>query len=75
MDKIELTTTERAALQYGRLHHPHPRGQRTMAARSLQSQGLAPEDLWRLGAMATTTFYRDLHADCDGGSAQLQEGS
>jgi hypothetical protein len=52
MDKMECTTAERDAWQYWRLHHPHPRVQRTMEARSLQSQGLAPEASRRLCAMS-----------------------
>ena len=73
MDKIEFTTNERDALQYWRFHHPHPRVQRKMEALYLQSQGLAPEDIWRLCAISKTTFYRYLHAYREGGIAKLQE--
>jgi len=75
MDKIEFTTNERDALQYWRFHHPHPRVQRKMEALYLQSQGLAPEDIWRLCAISKTTFYRYLHAYREGGIATLQEVS
>ena len=75
MDKIEFTTNERDALQYWRFHHPHPRVQRKMEALYLQSQGLAPEDIWRLCAISKTTFYRYLHAYREGGIAKLQEVS
>ena len=61
MDKIEFTTAEREALHYWRFHHPHPRVQRKMEALYLKSQGLAPEDICRLCAISTTTFYRYLH--------------
>jgi transposase len=75
MDQIECTTTERDAWQYWRFHHPHPRVPRKMAARYLQSQGLAPEDIWRLCAIAKTTFYRYLHAYRAGGIEKLPEVS
>ena len=71
MDKIEFTTTERDALHSWRLHHPHPRVQRKMAARSLKSQGLAPEDIARLCAISKTTVYRSLHAYRTGGIEKL----
>ena len=73
MDKMEWTTAERDAWPYWRLHHPHPRGQRTMEALSLQSQGLAPEASRRLCALATPPVSRDLHASRAGGIAHLQE--
>lgn len=75
MDKIEFTTTEREALHYWRFHHPHPRVQRKMEALYLHSQGLAPEDIWRLCAISKTTFYRYLHAYHEGGIEKLQEVS
>ena len=75
MDKIELTTTERDALQSWRFHHPHPRVQRTMEALSLQSPGRAPEDIGRLCAMAKTTFSRSLHAYRAGDIEKLHEVS
>jgi transposase len=75
MDKIEFTTTEREALHYWRFHHPHPRVQRKMEALYLQSQGLAPEDIWHLCAISKTTFYRYLHAYREGGIEKLQEVS
>ena len=53
MDKLECTTAERATLQYWRLHHPPPRGQRKMEALSLKSQGLAPADIRRLCAISS----------------------
>ena len=40
-----------------------------MEARSLQRQGRAPEDIWRLCAIATTTFDRSLPEDREGGIA------
>jgi transposase len=46
-----------------------------MEALYLQSQGLAPEDIWRLCAISKTTFYRYLHAYREGGIAKLQEVS
>ena len=67
MDKIELSTTERQAVPYWRLHHPHPRGQRTMAARYLQSHGLVPEDLWRRCAKTASTHGQ--RCPCRGASA------
>jgi len=73
MDQIELTITAKEAWHSWRLHHPHPRGQRNMAALSLKSPGLAPEDICRLCAMATTTFDRDLHAYRQGGIHTRQE--
>ena len=73
MDKIEFSTTERQALQYWRFHHPHPRVQRKMEALYLQSQGLVPEDIWRLCAIAKTTFYRYLHEYREGGIDKLKE--
>jgi transposase len=75
MDKIEFTTTERDALHYWRFHHPHPRVQRKMEALYLQSQGLAPEDIWRLCAISKTTFYRYLRAYREGGIEKLHEVS
>jgi transposase len=75
MDKIEFTTPERDALHYWRFHHPHPRVQRKMEALYLQSQGLAPEDIWRLCAISKTTFYRYLRAYREGGIKKLQEVS
>src|SRR5215471_9710749 len=72
MDQIEFTTAEREALQYWRFHHPHPRVQRKMEALYLQSQGLAPEDIWRLCAISKTTFSRYLRAYHEGGIAKLQ---
>jgi transposase len=73
MDKIELTTTERQALQYWRFHHPHPRVQRKMEALYLKSQGLAPEDVCRLCGISKTTFYRYLHTYHEGGIDSLKE--
>jgi transposase len=75
MDKIEFTTTEREALHSWRFHHPHPRVQLKMEALSLKSQGLAPEDIVRLCAIAKTTFYRYLHAYRTGGIEKLHEVS
>ena len=75
MNKIEFTTTERQALHYWRFHHPHPRVQLKMEALYLKSQGLASEDIWRLCAISTTTFYRYLHEYRQGGIAALQEVS
>ncbi len=74
MDEIECTTTERETLHSWRFHHPHPRVQLKREARYLKSQGLAPADIVRLCAIATTTFYRYLHAYRTGGMAKLQEG-
>src|SRR5262245_16044219 len=73
MDKIALTTTEREALHSWRFHHPHPRVQLKMEALYLQSQGLASAAIWRLCAMAKTTFYRSLHAYRVGGLEALKE--
>ena len=73
MDKIEFPTTERNALHDWRFHHPHPRVQLKMEALSLKSHGLAHEDIWPLGAIAKTTFYRYLHEYRTGGLAHLQE--
>jgi transposase len=73
MDKIEFTTAERETLHYWRFHHPHPRVQRKMEALYLKSQGLAPEEIRRLCAISTTTFYRYLHEYREGGIAHLQE--
>lgn len=73
MDKIEFTTTERDALHYWRFHHPHPRVQLKMEALYLQSQGLAPEAIWRLCAISKTTFYRYLHDYRVGGLEALKE--
>ena len=74
MDKTELTTAERETLHSWRLHHPHPRVQRKMEALYLKSQGLAPEEIRRLCAISTTTFYRYLHEYREGGIEKLQEG-
>jgi transposase len=46
-----------------------------MEALYLQSQGLAPEDIWRLCAISKTTFYRYRHEYRTGGIAKLQEVS
>ena len=73
MDKMECTTAEREALQYGRFHQPPPRVQHKMEALYLQSQGLTPEAIRRLCAISHPTFSRSLHADREGGSAQLHE--
>jgi transposase len=73
MDKIEFTTTEREALHYWRFHHPHPRVQLKMEALYLKSHGLGPEDISRLCAISTTTFYRYLHEYRDGGIEKLKE--
>jgi transposase len=73
MDKIEFTTTERAALQYWRFHHPHPRVQLKMEALYLKSQGLACADICRLCAISKTTFYRYLHLYYEGGIDTLKE--
>jgi len=72
MDKVECTTTERDALRSWRFHHPPPRVQRKLEALYLQSQGLAPEDIWRLCSIAQPTFYRYLHTYHDGGIAALK---
>ena len=65
MDKVEFTTTESEALRYWRFHHPHPRVQLKMEALYLKSQGLAPEDIWRLCSIAKPTFYRySPHVPC-----------
>jgi len=74
MDKTELTTAERETLHSWRLHHPHPRVQRKLEALYLKSQGLAPEEIRRLCAISTTTFYRYLHEYREGGIEKLQEG-
>ena len=73
MDKIEFTTAERETLHYWRFHHPHPQVQRKMAALYLKRQGLAPEEIRRLCALSTTTFYRYLHAYREGGIEKLPE--
>jgi transposase len=73
MDKIEFTTAERETLHYWRFHHPHPRVQRKMEALYLKSQGLAPEEICRLCAISTTTFYRYLHEYRAGGIEKLTE--
>jgi transposase len=39
----------------------------------LKSQGLTPEEVWRLCAISKTTFYRYLHAYRQGGIAKLTE--
>jgi transposase len=73
MDKIEFTTAEKDALHYWRFHHPHPRVQLKMEALYLKSQGLAPEAICRLCAIAKPTFYRYLHAYRKGGIEKLTE--
>lgn len=73
MTQIEFTTAEREALHYWRFHHPHPRVQRKMEALYLKSQGLSPEDVCRLCAISTTTFYRYLRQYGEGGIETLKE--
>ena len=73
MDKSAFPITARAALPSWRLHHPQPRGQRTMEVRSLQSQGLASAAIWRLCSMSHTTFSRYRHASRVGGIEALKE--
>jgi len=75
MDQMELTTAERETLPSWRFHHPHPRVQLQMEALSLKSQGLGPEAICRLCAIAKTTFSRDLYEDRAGGLDTLKEVS
>ncbi len=75
MDQMELTTAERETVPSWRFHHPHPRRQLKMEALSLKSQGLGPEAICRLCAIAKTTFSRDLYEDRAGGIDTLKEVS
>ncbi len=72
MDQEEFSTAERAALQYWRFHHPHPRVQRKMEALYLKSQGVSATDACRLCDISHSTWFRYLRAYRSGGIDKLK---
>lgn len=72
MDHLEFSTAERAALQYWRFHHPHPRVQRKMEALYLKSQGVSSAEACRLCGISPATWFRYLRAYRLGGIDKLK---
>jgi transposase len=72
MDQLEFSPTERAALQYWRFHHPHPRVQRKLEAVYLKSHGVPAAEVCRLCGISKSTWSRYLRTYRLGGIEQLK---
>jgi len=73
MIQIEFSPEEIDALEYERYHYPHPQIQRKMEVLYLKSQGLAHQDIRRIGRICETTLTTYLRQYQEGGLAQLKE--
>jgi transposase len=72
MIKLDFTDAEKAALDYERYHHPHPRVQRKMEALWLKSQQVRHRDISRLTGICSTTLTSYLQAYQQGGLEALK---
>jgi transposase len=75
MIKIEFTPEEIDALEYERYHHPDPKVQKKMEALYLKSQGIAHQEICRLGRISEPTLVAYLKQYQDGGIEQLKKNS
>lgn len=70
---IEFTEAEKQALNYERLHHPHPRVKRKMEALWLKSQGLSHKEITKLLGISPNTLRSYLRAYQSGGREKLEQ--
>jgi len=75
MIKIEFTPEEIDALEYERYHHPEPKVQKKMEALYLKSQGVAHQEICRLGRISEPTLVVYLKQYQAGGIEQLKKTS
>ena len=73
MIKIEFTPEEIDALEYERYHYPDPKVQKKMEAVYLKSQGIAHQEICRLGRISEPTLVACLKQYQDGGIEQLKK--
>jgi len=73
MIKIEFTPEEIDALEYERYHYPDPKVQKKMEAVYLKSQGIAHQEICRLGRISEPTLVAYLKQYQDGGIEQLKK--
>ena len=73
MIKIEFTSEEIDALEYERYHHPDPKVQKRMEAVYLKSQGIAHQEICRLGRISEPTLVAYLKQYQNGGIEQLKK--
>lgn len=73
MLKIEFTEAEKQALNYERLHHPHPRVKRKMEALWLKSQGLSHQEITKSLGISPNTLRSYLRAYQSGGREKLEQ--
>jgi len=73
MIKIEFTPEEIDALEYERYYHPEPKVQKKMEALYLKSQGIAHQEICRLGRISEPTLVVYLKQYQDGGIEQLKK--
>ena len=67
MIQIEFSPEEIDALEYERYHYPHPQVQRKMEVLYLKSQGLAHQDIRRVGRISEPTLTTYLRQYQEGG--------
>jgi transposase len=72
MIQIEFSPAEIDALEYERYHYPHPQVQRKMEVLYLKSQGVAHQDIRRIGRICETTLTTYLRQYQEGGLARLK---
>jgi transposase len=73
MIKLDFTDAEKAALEYERYHHPHPRVQRKMEALWLKSQQVPHRQISQLTGICSTTLTSYLRRYEQGGLEALKE--
>lgn len=73
MIKIEFTPEEIDTLEYERCHHPEPKVQKKMEALFLMCQGIAHQEICRLGRISKPTLVAYLKQYQAGGIEQLKK--
>lgn len=73
MIKLDFTDAEKAALEYERYYHPHPRVQRKMEALWLKSQQVPHRQISQLTGICSTTLTSYLRRYEQGGIEALKE--
>ena len=72
MLQISFSEADKAALHYGRYHHPHPCVQRKMETLWLKSQGFRHKDICRVVGITGTTLTTYVRTYQEGGIEALK---